>query len=155
MQIHGPIGFVAGLFLLAACITLIGAEALWQKVDYTVNGLPAVMVLADSSKKLTVPRGGVEDVSVDVKYVRPDGELLVTGLWLDGSVARNVAAGGRIPIKYWKNDVRHFVLQDHEFTSPWERLAVGALLLGVAIYALKLLRRQHSAASHRLGRPAN
>ncbi len=104
------------------------------------------MQLADSSKKITLPVGGPDMFLIDVKYVGPDGELLVPQKYLYGSYASRIANGEKIPVTYLRGNPQHPLYSSDDLPNPWVPLVVGAVCTAAFFYARKLLLREVGGA---------
>lgn len=128
---------------MAAITLFAGSMALWEQVDYHLNGKAALMVLANPKQKLLISNGGFDIHSVDVRYVASDGELAMPRKFVDGATAKRLAAGERIPITYLKSNPQHVYFQFEEpKKNPWGWLTVSLALIVTLVYALKLRRRE-------------
>ena len=142
---RNSIVFIVLLFSMAAGALLPGAMALWELIDYHVNGKAAVMIPANPTKKIIVSNGGWDIHGVDVRYVSPDGELVVPGKLLDRATVKRLSAGERVPVTYLKSNPRHIYFPFEEPPNPWGWLTAGLLLLATSVYAVKLRRKERES----------
>jgi len=139
---RNPFAFIVLLFCMGAVMLFSGLVALWEQVDYHVNGQTAVMVLAHPERKNFIPTDGFNLHSVDVRYLTNDGELEVPGKLVSSPTVKRLVAGERIPITYLKSNPNHVYLQFEEPKNPWGWLTVSLVMFATFAYALKLRRRE-------------
>lgn len=137
-----PIRFIITLFCVGVGALLSGGARLYENLEYRYNGRVAVMQLADPGKTVYVQPGGYDTHLLDVRYVGPDGEVVVRQKSLGGDKARRLAAGGRIPVTYLKHRPNQVLYEFEDPPNPWGLLVAGGVLLALALYALKLMRRE-------------
>ncbi len=142
MNIQDKTGFVAGLFVLALCFLLAGGISLYENVDFWLNGQEATMELADPDKKVVQYSDVLSTRTIAVRYVSDAGDVVVPQKPVPVDVATRLAAGERIPVTYMTNNPNRVFYQHQRPSSPWAWLIVGAIALGVAIYALRLRKRE-------------
>lgn len=138
---RNPFAFIVLLFCAGALSLFLGAIALWEQVDYYLNGKAAVMVIADPKVKQYILNGGVVH-SADVRYVASDGELAVPGKYIDDVTAKQLAAGAQVPITYLKSNPKRVYFQFEEPKNPWGWLTASLVLFATFAFALKLRRRE-------------
>jgi len=135
-------GFVAGLFVLALCFLLAGGISLYENIDFWLHGQKATMELADPDKEVVQYSDVLSTRALDVRYVSDVGDVVVPQKPVPVDVATRLAAGERIPLTYMTNNPSRVFYQYQRPSSPWVWLIVGAIALGVAIYALRLRKRE-------------
>ena len=134
--------FVAGLFVFAFCSLLVGGIGLYENVDFWLHGEKATMELADPDKEVVQYSDVLSTRTLDVRYVSDTADLVVPQKPVPLDVATRLAAGERIPVTYMTNNPNRVFYQHQRPSSPWLWLIVGAIVLGVAIYALRLRKRE-------------
>jgi hypothetical protein len=134
-------GFVAGLFVLALSFLLAGGIGLYENVDFWLHGQKATMELAEPDRKVVQYSDVLSTRALDVKYVSDAGDVVVAQKPVPVDVATRLTAGERIPITYMTNNPNRVFYQYQRPSSPWVWLIVGAIALGVAVYALRLRKR--------------
>ena len=137
-------GFVAGLFVIALCALTVGGFGLYEHVDVWLHGQEATMELADSDKEVVLYNDVLNTRTLDVRYVSNAGDVVVPQKVVSLDVARRLAAGDKIPITYLTNNHKRVLYQNHQLPNPWPWLVVGVIALGVAVYALRLYKRELS-----------
>lgn len=135
------IAFIAMMFCMALATLVVGGMNLYELVDFKLHGQVATMELADPTKKLVLPEGGYDVYPVDVRYVSPGKSVVVPQKLLDGRVARQLAAGGKVEVTYYTNHPKHVRYAHSEPDSPWGWLLVGAAASATFVYAWRLRGR--------------
>lgn len=136
------IEFIAAIFCLALACLLVGGMNLYEKLEFRFFGRSAQMKLADPAKKRSMSATEVDLQLMDVRYIGPDGNVLVAGKRIWGEAARRVGNGERVPITYLKHNPHRMLYQYDELDSPWGWLVVGILAVGTYVYGLKQRRRE-------------
>ena len=134
--------FVAGLFVIALCALAVGGMNLYEHVDVWLHGKEATMELADPDKEVVLYDDAWSNRTLDVKYVSADGEVVVPQKVVTVAVAKRLAAGQRIPVTYMTNNHKKVLYQNYQLPNPWVWLVVGLLAFAIALYALKMLKRE-------------
>ena len=142
MNVQDKTGFVAGLFVLALSCLVAGGIGLYENVDFWLHGQKATMELADPDKEIVQYSDVLSTRTLDVRYVSDVGDVVVPQKTVPVDVATRLAAGEKIPVTYMTNNPKRVFYQYQRPSSPWLWLIVGAIALGVAIYALRLRRRE-------------
>ncbi len=136
------ITFVASLYIFALVSFLIGGMNLFKYLQFELGGQEALMVLED--KALQLPKGGYDVHLIDVVYVTPDEKIEVAKKRLTGDKARALIGGKDINLIFLTNDPHTVIYSKNDLPNPWAWLVVGVLVLIVALYAHKLLRKETS-----------
>lgn len=136
------VGFVAGLFVIALCALAVGGMNLYEQFDVWLHGKEATMELADPGQEVVLYDDAWSNRTLDVKYVSADGEVVVPGKVVSDAVAKKLAAGQRIPVTFMTNNHKKVLYQNYQLPNPWIWLVVGVLALAIALYALRLLKRE-------------
>ena len=134
--------FVAMLFVLALCALLVGAGDLYKHFDYKLHSQQATMELADPEKKVILYEDSLGTRTLDVKYVSEAGEVLVPQKVVSLDVAKRLVEGEKISITYMTNNTKRVFYYGARPQVPWGWLIVGVLVMIVAIYALRLRKRE-------------
>lgn len=142
MNVQDKTGFVAGLFVLASCFLVAGGISLYENVDFWLHGEKATMELAGRDKEVVQYSDVLSIRTLDVRYVSDVADVVVPQKSVPVDIATRLAAGERIPITYMTNNPNRVFYQYQRPSSPWLWLIVGAIALGIAIYALKLRKRE-------------
>ncbi len=135
-------GFVAALFAFALCALAAGGIALYKNFDVWQNGRQATMHLAYPDKKIVEYNDVLSTTVLAVKYVSDADEVIVPNKTLPKSIADRLIAGDTIPVTYLTNNLQRVLYQGYQLPNPWIWLIVGAITLAVAMYALRLLKRE-------------
>jgi hypothetical protein len=136
------IEFIAAMFCLALAGLLVGGMNLYERLEFSYFGRSAHMELADPAKKRALVANDQSLQLMDVKYVGPDGTVLVPAKRIWGDAAKRVGSGERVPITYLKHAPQRVLYPYEELDSPWGWLVVGVLSLVAAVYGLRLRRRE-------------
>lgn len=135
-------GFVAGLFVIALCGLFVGGIELYEFVDLRLNGQSATMELADPEKKVVLYSGPMDSQVLDLRYVSDIDDVVVPQKRVSGEVARQLAAGKKIPMTYLTNNPARVFYRRSEFPNPWAWLVVGLVALATAFFGLRLHKRE-------------
>ena len=134
--------FIAGLFVLALCGFTAGGLSLYERFDVWRNGQDAQMSLARPDQKLPDYDDGMGFRVLDVQYVSSAGTVVVPNKSVLVPVAERLVDGQSIPITYMTNNPSRIMYSNYEAPNPWGWLVAGFVSLGVAIYALRLRKRE-------------
>ncbi len=137
-------GGVVLLFAMGALALFAGLVPLWERIEWSIGGRDAVMVLEEPTIR---PRGlvpGGYDVHfVEVKYLLADGSVVhVPQKRLDLATALRLADGARIPVRFLKKNPDRALMNDETLDNPYGWLAVGLALLATGAFANRLYRRE-------------
>ena len=135
-------GFVASLFVFALCALVAGGISLYKNIDFWLHGQEATMELADPDEELVQYSDVLGIRTLDVRYVSDTGDLVLPQKTVSKAIADRLAAGAKIPVTYMTNNPNKVFYQYQRPPSPWVWLVVGVIALAVAIYALKLRKRE-------------
>lgn len=134
--------FVAGLFVMALCGFVAGGIGLYQHVDYRLHAQQADMMLADPDQKVIQLDDVMSYRTLDVRYVSEAGEVVVPQKSVPKDMADRLAGGDRIAITYLTNNPKRVFYYGQRPPIPWGWLMMGVIALLVAMYALKLRKRE-------------
>ncbi|MFZ6682061.1 hypothetical protein [Undibacterium sp. Tian12W] len=132
--------FVVGLYMMSACMLIIGTINLCTQAKWYFWGHPAMMVIQDPSKKLS--DHPISGVYASVKYLEKSGETLVPKKPLSKAMAERLVNGEQIPVIFQKDNLEYVLYSSDELESPWIWLTVGVIVGFVAVYSKKLYRRE-------------
>ena len=135
--------FVAGLFVLALCGLVAGGICLYQNVDFWLNSQVATMELTDPDKEVVSYSDVLSTRTLNVTYVSEAGRVDMPQKAVPNEVAERLVAGEKIPITYMANNPNRIFYQYQRPSKPWVWLIVGFAALATAIYALRLMKREH------------
>ena len=135
-------GFVAGLFVIALCALTAGGINLYDNIDVWLNGKEATMELADPDREVVLYNDVLGTRTLDVKYVSDEGDVIVPQKVVSDDVARRLAAGEKIAVTFMTNNHKRVLYQNYRLPNPWIWLIVGVVAMAVAIYALRLYKRE-------------
>ncbi|MGI9262055.1 MAG: hypothetical protein ACR2QR_08465 [Woeseiaceae bacterium] len=138
--------FVAALFVMALCGFVAGGIGLYKVFEYQSNGQEATMQLADPDKKVVAFEDTLSVRTVDVMYVSDAGNVVVPNKLLPDDLTDRLFAGEGITVTYLTNRPERVFYYGQRPQVPWGWLIIGLIALPVAIYALKLRKRE--AAGH-------
>ena len=139
--------FVAGLFVLAICALLAGGIDLYKNIDVWLHGEKATMELADPNQKIVPFSDVLSTRTLDVRYVSDAGSVVVPQKVVPKDVADKLSGGEKIPITFLTNNPKRVFYQYQRPPNPWVWLVVGFVMLAIAIYALKLRKRESGRES--------
>lgn len=142
MNVQDKTGFVAGLFVFALCFLVAGGISLYENIDFWLHAEKATMELADPDKEVVQYSDVLSTRTLDVRYVSGAVNVVVPQKPVPVDVAERLAAGERIPVTYLTNNPNRVFYRHQRPSSPWLWLIIGAIALGVAIYAVKLQKRE-------------
>lgn len=134
--------FVAGLFVVALCALTVGGINLYDNIDVWLHGQQATMELADPNKKVVPYADVLNTRTLDVKYISNEGEVIVPRKVISEEIAKRLVAGDKIPVTYLTNNHKRVLYQNYQLPNPWVWLVVGIIALAIAIYALRLHKRE-------------
>ena len=134
--------FVAGLFVFAIVGFVGGGVETYEHIDYRLNAQQAQMSLADPDQRIIEFEDGMNFRNMDVKYVSEAGEVVVRQKGVPNAIADQLAAGDSIQIVYLRNNTNRVFYYGQRPPMPWGWLIFGVVSLVVAIYALKLRKRE-------------
>lgn len=135
--------FVAGLFVLALCGLVAGGISLYQNIDFWLNSQVATMELTDPDKEVVSYSDVLSTRTLNVSYVSEAGRVDMLQKAVPNEVAERLVAGEKIPITYMANNPNRIFYQYQRPSKPWVWLIVGFAALATAIYALRLMKREH------------
>ena len=135
--------FIAGLFVLALCALVGGGISLYENVDFWLNGQAATMELTDPDKEVVAYQDVLSTRTLDVTYVSDAGRVDMPQKAVPNDVAERLVAGEKISITYMTNNPNRIYYRYQRPSQPWVWLIVGFAVLGTAIYALRLRKREH------------
>lgn len=135
--------FVAGLFVLALCGLVAGGISLYQNIDFWLNSQVATMELTDPDKEVVSYSDVLSTRTLNVSYVSEAGRVDMPQKAVPNEVAERLVAGEKIPITYMANNPNRIFYQYQRPSKPWVWLIVGFAALATAIYALRLMKREH------------
>lgn len=136
--------FVAGLFVIALCAFTIGGIDLYGNIDVQRNGQQAMMELANPDQEVTSYSDVLSVRTLDVKYVSGAGEVVVPQKAVPVEIEERLLAGEQIPITYMTNNRQRILYENHQLPNPWLWLGIGLIAFAVAIYALRLYKREYT-----------
>ena len=134
--------FIAGLFVLALCGFVAGGLSLYEHFDVWRNGQDAEMSLAHPDQKLPDYDDGLRIRVLDVQYVSSAGTVAMPNKSVSIPIAERLVDGQRIPITYMSNNPSRVMYSNYELPNPWGWLAAGVISLVIALYALRLRKRE-------------
>ncbi len=134
--------FIAGLFVLALCALFVGGIDLFKNIDFRLHSQKATMALADPSRKVVQYSDALSTRTLEVVYVSDAGEVVVPQKVVSNNIAEILVAGESIPITYLTNNPNRVFYQYQRPPNPWIWLVVGIVALAIAIYALRLRKRE-------------
>ena len=134
--------FVAGLFVFAIVGFVGGGIETYEHIDYRLNAQPAQMSLADPNQRIVEFDDVLSVRTIDVKYVSEAGEVVVRQKVVPNDVFDRLADGESVRIVYLRNNTNRVFYHDRRPPIPWGWLIFGVISLIVAMYALKLRKRE-------------
>jgi hypothetical protein len=134
--------FVAALFVLSLCALLVGGSELYEYFDFKLHSQTATMELANPDKKVVLYEDSLGTRTLDVKYVSEAGEVVVPQKVVSLDMAKRLAEGEKISLTYMTNNTKRVFYYGARPQIPWGWLIVGVLVMIVAIYALRLRKRE-------------
>lgn len=138
----GRIGFVAMCYI-AAIAGIIGSSArIWEIIAFEHDTVEAAMVSTDPALERGLRFDPIGPIQAHVSYVGDVGRVEVPGKWLSLPIARRLADGEAVPVRYKRSDPLSARYDGQRDTMPWVFLIVGVLALGLALYATRLLKRE-------------
>ena len=134
--------FVAGLFVFAIVGFVGGGIETYEHIDYRMNAQSAQMSLADTNQRIVEFDDVLSVRTIDVKYVSEAGEVVVRQKVVPNDVFDRLVAGESIRIVYLRNNTNRVFYHDRRPPIPWGWFVFGVISLIVAMYALKLRKRE-------------
>ena len=142
MALPSKNSFVASMFVMAACVLMAGGMALVENIEYWRYAQPATMSLSDPAQKVVRYEDDTSSTRRDVVLMSDAGAIDMPGRLVPKTVAERMDAGHGVSIVYMTNNPRRIFYQGQGPDSPWVWLVVGVLLMGTAIFALRLRKRE-------------
>jgi hypothetical protein len=121
-------------------------------IEFHRHAVQAHMVLANPGRKVTIVPGGPDAMPLEVKYVGPAGELVLQTT-VSFAQARELAAGGRIPITYLPDKPFRVWLAGDKTPSAWGSLGT-AVVTSLAFALAVAARLRERSEARRLGEKA-
>ena len=138
-------GKVMVLLLIGALMFLGSLVPLWDRIRWWHDGRDAVMTLEDPARPGDLTAGGYDVHFVNVKYDGADGVVHVPLKGLTLAQARQLAGGGRIPVRYLKSHPDITLIGGQEPENPYGYMAVGLALMAAGAFGYRLHRREQAA----------
>ena len=134
--------FVAGLFVFAIVGFVGGGIETYEHIDYRLNAQAAQMSLADPNQRIIEFDDALSVRTIDVKYASEAGEVIVRQKVVPNDIFDRLAAGDSVRIVYLQNNTNRVFYHDQRPPIPWAWFVFGFVSLIVAMYALKLRKRE-------------
>ena len=143
----GKFTFVGMLYVMAACSFLVGGHELFDKLRFTAAAQEAVMKSSDATLLKTAKYAPNTSTRQNVEYVMKTGTIAVTDVYLSADHLQRLAKGEEIPLKYLPSNPRQVVYPGQDMPSGAGWLVAGGVVLGIAVVAHRLLRREEGVSS--------
>ena len=139
-------GKVVLLFLVGLVVFLGSFVPLAHRIRWWHDGRDAVMTLEDPAfpPRGLVP-GGYDIHFVNVKYEGADGVVHVPQKGLTLAQAQQLAAGGRIPVRYLRSNPDTTLINGEELENPYGYMILGLALMATGAFGYRLYRREQAA----------
>lgn len=143
----GNFAWVAMMWLMASCSLMVGGIEAFDRlrtspvemvIDPTISDIARKMLkteLEDTNRIMTV-------ISAPVVYTLDDGKKITElDARLQPDELRSLLSGETLSV-YRNSGKPHAVYSKDELPNPWGWLILGFILLGVSVFASRLLRQE-------------
>ena len=135
------------VLLLIGMLTFLGSLVpSWDRIHWWHDGRDALMTLEDPTRPGNLTAGNYDVHFVNVKYEGVDGVVHVPQKGLTLAQARQLAGGGRIPVRYLKSQPDATLIDGQEPENPYGYMALGLALMGAGAFGYRRYRREQAAA---------
>jgi hypothetical protein len=136
------IGFVAMLYACALCCVSVASIELYSIFQFWKDGREAVIESVDPMVGRYVKHQLTGLAAIDVWYVTADGRLAVPDKILGPVEIEQLAARLPVRIVFLPNDPKRVESVTNRTKVPWIWLIAAAILVGLAMFAHFLLRKE-------------
>lgn len=112
------LAFTTLMFIMAFCALLVAGINLYQKIDWSLHGKPALLILNQKNKNERGVMGAY--VILPTKIAYEDKEFPQAPTSFPKDIADRLEAGDLISIYFINSESPHYIYSKDELESPWD-----------------------------------